>query len=173
VGAGLQESSKGNLDYIVDTCNRAIEAGASRLMLADSLGSLSPFGMKFLVERVNQHLNKSVPIVVHCHNSFGQATMNACAAVTGGAAGVHVAANGLGLHGGLSSLEETVVALEMLFGLSTGIQTEKLYDFCTYVERVTGVTLPRHRAVVGDYNFVYETEADVLEVLNGVAVGEL
>ena len=73
--------------------------------------------------------------------------------------------NKLGDRAGNTSLEEVVVALEMLYGIDTGIDLSKLYNLSKYVEKVSGVPLPYNKPVVGRNTFIHESELHVMSAL--------
>jgi isopropylmalate/homocitrate/citramalate synthase len=42
------------------------------------------------------------------------------------------------------------MALEALYGIKTGMNTEKLYDLCAFVQKVSGARTQPWKAIVGD-----------------------
>jgi isopropylmalate/homocitrate/citramalate synthase len=108
---------------------------------------------------------RSVPIVPHIHNTFGHASMAACAAVTGGAGGVDATANGIADTFGLAALEEVVMTLELLYGIETGLNLNKLYDYSRVVERVTGIPVHPNKPIVGEKAFITASEPALQQVL--------
>ena len=96
---------------------------------------------------------------VHCHNDLGMAVANSLAAVNAGARQIECTINGIGERAGNCSLEEVVMALktrEEFFGLSTDIDTRRLYPTSRLVSSITGMHPPRNKAIVGDNAFAHE-----------------
>jgi methanogen homocitrate synthase len=73
--------------------------------------------------------------------------------------------NKLGDRAGNTSLEEVIVALEILYGVDTGIDISKLYKLSKYVEKVSGVPLPYNKPIVGRNTFLHESELHVMSAL--------
>jgi 2-isopropylmalate synthase len=101
-----------------------------------------------------------VTLSVHCHDDLGMAVANSLAAVGAGARQVECTINGIGERAGNCSLEEVVMALRTRaghFGLETGIETRRLYPTSRLVASVTGMHVPRNKAVVGENAFAHES----------------
>src|SRR5262252_5828355 len=67
--------------------------------------------------------------------------------------------NGIGERAGNCSLEEVVMALktrEAFFNVRTRIQTTRLYPTSRLVASITGMPIPRNKAVVGENAFAHE-----------------
>ncbi len=142
-----------------------VEAGATRVRVLDTLGVLHPAATRWWIKELKKAVN--VPIQYHCHNDFGNAVMNACAAVEGGAEILDLVVNGLGDRAGNTNMEETVMALECLYRVDTGFKLEKLMDLSKMVEKITKVTMPQNKPIVGYNNFVHESDIHVAAVLQG------
>ena len=89
-----------------------------------------------------------MPIWYHVHDVFGMATAQAIAAASAGAV-PEVSVNGVADHG-FPCLEALVVSLELLYGVSTGIDMTKLPELSRAVERITGIPNSPNKAVTGD-----------------------
>jgi isopropylmalate/homocitrate/citramalate synthase len=93
---------------------------------------------------------------VHCHNDFGLSTANVLAAYEAGATGLNVAVNGLGYRAGNAALDEVAMALEVLYGVDTGIRLEMLPWLAKIVEEITGIPLDYFKPVTGKGAFSVE-----------------
>jgi D-citramalate synthase len=82
---------------------------------------------------------------------------NTLAALRAGATCAHVTVNGLGERAGNTPLEELVMALEVLYGVKTGIKTGEIYHLASLVSRLTKVPLPTNKAIVGEMAFTHES----------------
>jgi 2-isopropylmalate synthase len=115
---------------------------------------------------VFQYLKRNVPgidrvvLSVHCHDDLGMAVANSLAAVRAGARQIECTVNGIGERAGNCSLEEVVMAIktrENQFKVHTGIHTTKLYPTSRLVSQITGMPIPRNKAVVGENAFAHES----------------
>ena len=75
---------------------------------------------------------------------------NAVCGIEGGADWLDVVICGLGDRAGNTSFEEVVLSLEGIYGVSTGIKLEKLYELAHYVQKASGAWAQHWKAVVGD-----------------------
>jgi len=157
----LEDASRTPVDAIVEICGRAVKAGAEKVVISDTVGFLRPLSMRYLIATVRDELaektKKTVPLCVHCHNDFGLATANTLAAVEEGVLYPHTCVAGFGERAGSAPLEEVVMSLELLYGVKTGIKTEKLFELARTAEKYFGIPLPVHKPFVGDNAFSHES----------------
>src|SRR2546429_2694411 len=88
------------------------------------------------------------------------AVANSLAAVAAGAGQIECTISGFGERAGNCSLEEVVMALKTraaFFNVSTGIHTSRLYPTSRLVSSITGMPIPRNKAVVGENAFAHES----------------
>ncbi len=149
------DATRTDLGFLKKICRAAEEAGADRINIPDTVGVMTPATMRKLIENVKTVVK--VPISVHCHNDFGMAVANSLAGVEGGASQIHVTVNGLGERAGNAALEEVVMALHLIHGLKTGINTKLIYGTSQLVSRLTGITIQPNKAIVGENAFVHES----------------
>ena len=140
------------------------EGCVDRVRLVDTVGAASPEGIRFLLGFMRKAAG-DIPLEVHCHNDFGLGTANTIAAALAGADYLSVTVNGLGERAGNTPLEEVVVALKVLYGIDTGVATERLKPVSDEVERLSGIALQPHKAVVGANCFRHETGTVVAGLL--------
>jgi 2-isopropylmalate synthase len=84
---------------------------------------------------------------------------NSLAAVSAGARQVECTINGIGERAGNCSLEEIVMAIRTRaehFGVTTTVDSRKLYPTSRLVASITGMHVPRNKAVVGENAFAHE-----------------
>jgi len=87
------------------------------------------------------------------------AVANSLSAVRAGARQIECTINGIGERAGNCSLEEVVMALKTraeFFGLDTGIDSTRLYPASRLVSSITGMQVPRNKAIVGENAFAHE-----------------
>jgi 2-isopropylmalate synthase len=79
--------------------------------------------------------------------------------VVAGARQIECTINGIGERAGNCSLEEVVMALKTraaFFNVTTQIHTSRLYPTSRLVSSITGMPVPRNKAVVGENAFAHE-----------------
>lgn len=128
----------------------AIEAGAKRVCLCDTVGAAVPEGVFNLVTWVKNliaELGVDVGIDWHGHRDRGLDLANTLAGIQGGVTRVHGTALGIGERVGNTPMEQLLVNLKLL-----GLRDDNLTRLPEYVELVskaTGVPLPVNMPIVG------------------------
>lgn len=153
------DATRAELSFLLEVALAAREAGAHRIGLPDTVGCATPESYGALVREVRERA--ALPVHAHCHNDFGLALANTLAAVRAGAAVVDVSVNGLGERAGNCSLAEAATALELLYGVRTGIRLEALTSLAREAARAFGTPLPGHAPVVGDMAFAHRLDVHV------------
>ncbi|MGQ0571225.1 MAG: hypothetical protein ACT4P5_17115 [Armatimonadota bacterium] len=152
--------------------NQMLERDIAYVGIHENTGATTPEVWRYYMKQLRKDLIKDVAIVPHIHNMLGQATAAACAAITGGAKGIDVTANGIAIHGGLAALEEVVASLEILYGVETGIRLEKLRAYSQVVSRASGIPVHPNKPLVGDHAFIVELDPFVRDVLRARLHGQ-
>lgn len=149
------DATRTDWDYLVEVFQTAASAGATILNVPDTVGVITPSSMKVLIRRVASSVDAAID--VHCHNDFGLAVANTLAAVESGASQVQVTINGLGERAGNADLAQTVMAVESIYGISTGIKKERLVETSRLVSRYSGIAVLPTQPIVGDNAFAHES----------------
>jgi isopropylmalate/homocitrate/citramalate synthase len=131
------------------TCEKA---GVYALNFVDAAGSMGPAACRYVVSEVKKTA-PGLALGMHTHNDLGLATANALAGVEAGASQVDVTINGAGARAGNATLAEVVVAIESLYGVSTGIDLNKLTRLSNLFEELSRWPTPKDKPLVGDYAF--------------------
>jgi 2-isopropylmalate synthase len=126
------------------------EAGVDRISIADTMGCASPSAWKYIASNFRKAIGPEKGLTCHNHNDFGLASGNAVSGIEGGADWLDVVICGLGDRAGNTSFEEVVLSLEGIYGISTGITLEKLYELAQYVQQASGAWTQHWKSVVGD-----------------------
>lgn len=156
-----EDAARTELDFLTEVVERAIEAGATTINIPDTVGYAVPSQYAAAISHLKKHVRgiDKVVLSVHCHNDLGLAVANSLAAVLEGARQVECTINGLGERAGNCALEEIVMAVRTrhdYFGLTTNINTRKLYPISRLVSHVTGIQVQRNKAIVGQNAFAHE-----------------
>ena len=156
-----EDASRTELSYLAEVVHAAIEAGAKTVNIPDTVGYTVPAEFDRLFRYLKEHVPgiEDITLSVHCHNDLGMAVANSLAAVSAGARQVECTINGIGERAGNCSLEEIVMALNTraeFFDLHTNVETTKLYPTSRLVSSITGMHVPRNKAIVGENAFAHE-----------------
>ncbi len=156
-----EDASRTELSYLAEVVSAAIEAGAKTVNIPDTVGYTVPAEFDRLFRYLGEHVDgiEDITLSVHCHNDLGMAVANSLAAVSAGARQIECTINGIGERAGNCSLEEVVMAIktrEEFFNLQTGIETTRLYPTSRLVSSITGMHVPRNKAIVGENAFAHE-----------------
>ncbi|MEA3255231.1 MAG: 2-isopropylmalate synthase, partial [Candidatus Altiarchaeota archaeon] len=157
------DATRTDLPYLLKVCRGVEEAGAVTINIPDTVGVMYPSGMKELMKKIREEIR--IDLDVHCHNDFGMAVANTLAAAEAGCNQVQVAVNGLGERAGNADLEQVAMALKLLYGIETNINTKKIYPTSKLVERLTGIRVMPNFPIVGDNAFAHESGIHVHAVL--------
>jgi isopropylmalate/homocitrate/citramalate synthase len=125
------------------------------LALVDTFGVLSPHAVQFLVRETRKRIDKRLE--AHFHMDFGMGVANTLIAVAEGVEVIHSTVLGIGERAGNTPMEEAALALQMLYGVDTGLKYEKFYDLARLVEKFSGHRIPTNRPVVGEQLFQIES----------------
>ena len=137
---------------VVDIARRAVDAGASSIGLADTIGVAVPTEVAVLVGLV--HSSVDVPIGVHLHDTRGLAIANAIAALEHGASRLDASVGGLGgcpfapNASGNVPIEDLTHALEAM-GVATGVSLDGLVDAANLACEVVGRPVGSHIGLPG------------------------
>lgn len=155
VSVGMEDASRGDIDFLCRVAEEAQAAGARRVRIADTLGILDPFGTYVLVSQLRRAVD--LEIEMHAHNDLGLATANTLAAFRAGATHANTTVNGLGERAGNAPLEEVVMALRHIHGIDSGVSSQSLLPISRLVERASGRAIAANKSIVGDAVFTHES----------------
>ncbi len=172
VSVGLEDISRADADEALLLAQAAVEAGADRVRLSDTVGLLTPLATVALVRRFVDAL--PVPVALHAHNDLGLATANAVTALESGAAFADVSVLGLGERAGIAALEEVAAWATLRSEGRAGARYDLklLRALCLLVSHAARVPLARNRAVVGEDIFSAESGLHVHGLLRDPALFE-
>lgn len=157
-----EDASRTELEFLAQVVEAVIDAGATTVNIPDTVGYTVPheFAELFRYLRKNVSNIDRARLSVHCHDDLGMAVANSLMAVVAGARQIECTINGIGERAGNCSLEEVVMALrtrETFFNARTNIQSQKLYPASRLVSSITGMPIPRNKAIVGENAFAHES----------------
>ena len=164
----LTDGARTPLEDILQVFEAAANAGASKLVFADSVGFLRPLSMRYLMSHIRDNLPNTVlekvALSVHCHNDFGLATANTLAAVEEGVTYLHTCIAGFGERAGIASFEEVVTALELLYNIDTGVDLGRVYRLSQLAEKAFASPIQFNKPIIGDGIFAHEVDQALEEM---------
>jgi isopropylmalate/homocitrate/citramalate synthase len=163
----LAGASRTQLSAIHAFAEAAVAGGADVVGLADSMGCALPETVSYLVRYVRQVVGPQMTVAFHGHDTFGLATANTLAALRAGASIVDAVPLGLGEGAGIAPLEELVFALEILYGVDTGLEIERVAELCREVKLAFGVEYLPTKSIVGDGLFRHSIDSHIASILRG------
>ena len=128
----------------------AIEAGAVRVCIADTVGHATPWGARNLVtfvRKIVERENPAVKVDWHGHQDRGLGVINSIAALEAGADRVHGSAAGIGERVGNTPMDILMVNLKLMGWIENDLR--QLPDYVKFVTSVTHVPLPDQYPVFG------------------------
>ncbi len=139
-------------DRVAEVARRAVDAGASSIGLADTIGVAVPTEVAVLVGLVRSSVD--VPIGVHLHDTRGLAIANAIAALEHGAVRLDASVGGLGgcpfapNASGNVPIEDLAHALGEM-GVATGMSVDGLIDAAQIACDAVGRPVGSHVGLAG------------------------
>jgi 2-isopropylmalate synthase len=147
-----EDTTRSRPDVLTTLFRAAIDHGASRLCLSDTVGHATPDGVRNLVQftrGVIAGTGANVGIDWHGHNDRGFALENAIWALEFGADRVHGTALGIGERVGNAAMELLLMNLRLLGQLPPERDLTKLVEYCETVARAVHWQIPLNYPLVG------------------------
>jgi 2-isopropylmalate synthase len=179
VGEGLpvmyvtEDTVRSSPDDLRVLLTAAIEAGARRVCLCDTVGAAVPEGVMNLVAWARDlidELDVDVGIDWHGHRDRGLDMSNTLAAIKSGATRVHGTALGIGERVGNTPMEQLLVNLKLL-----GVRDDDLTslpDYLHVVSQSTGVPIPISKPIIGRDAFRTATGVHAAAVIKAERKGD-
>ena len=128
----------------------AVEAGARRVCVADTVGYATPRGAARLIRFIRDLVDETgeeVKVDWHGHRDRDLAVANVLAAIEAGADRVHGTALGVGERVGNTPMDLVLVNLQLLGWIDRDLS--RLPEYCQAVAAATGVPFPENYPVFG------------------------
>jgi 2-isopropylmalate synthase len=181
VKAGLQvayvteDTTRSRPDVLTTLFRAAIDHGASRLCLSDTVGHATPDGVRNLIQFTKSVIAgtgaKDIGIDWHGHNDRGLALENALWAFEFGADRVHGTALGIGERVGNAQMELILLNMKLLGQLEDQNLT-KLLEYCETVARAVKWDIPINYPLVGRDAFRTATGVHAAAIIKSMAKGD-
>jgi len=169
-----EDTIRANPDDLRALLGAAIDAGARRVCLCDTVGAAVPPGVRNLVEWVKALLEElgvgdRVGIDWHGHRDRGLDVANTLAALEAGATRVHGTALGVGERVGNTPMEQLLVNLKLLGWRDDDLTA--LPEYAETVSKAVGVPIPVNTPIVGRDAFRTATGVHAAAVIKATRKG--
>ena len=169
-----EDTTRARPDTLKQLYTLAIECGASRICLADTVGHATPAGVRALVRFVREHIiaptKRDIKLDWHGHRDRGLGLANALAAIEEGVDRVHGTALGIGERVGNTEMDLLLVNLKLL-----GMHDRDMSQLPAYVQavsRATGVPIPPSYPVFGEDAFRTGTGVHAAAIIKAKQKGD-
>lgn len=155
-----EDTTRADPETLKTLYGTAIEHGARRVVVCDTVGHVTPLGVKNLIRYIKKIVadsGEAVKIDWHGHRDRDLDVMNSIAAIEAGADRVHGTALGIGERCGNTSLDLLLVNLKLMGAIDNDLR--RLNDYVHAVSKACHVPIARGYPVFG---------ADAFETATGV-----
>ncbi|MFC1493098.1 LeuA family protein [candidate division KSB1 bacterium] len=167
-----EDTTRAHPDTIRKLYTTAIECGAKRICVCDTVGHATPAGVISLIKYVKsvvKDTGEDVKIDWHGHRDRGLCLTNTIAAINAGVNRVHGTALGIGERVGNTPMDLILVNLKLLGYIDNDLGALK--DYCEKVSKFCDVPLPANYPVVGADAFRTATGVHAAAVIKAVKKG--
>ena len=169
-----EDTTRSRPEVLTTLFRAAIDHGATRLCLSDTVGHATPDGVRNLIQftkNVVAGTGAEIGIDWHGHNDRGLALENAIWAYEYGADRVHATGLGIGERVGNAQMELLLLNLKLL-GQLDGQDLTKLLDYCETIARAVKWDIPISYPLVGRDAFRTATGVHASAVIKAMAKGD-
>jgi 2-isopropylmalate synthase len=147
-----EDTTRSRPDMLAPLFKNAVDHGASRLIICDTVGHVTPDGIRNILKFTRNLLDgmgaAHVGIDWHGHNDRGLGVVNTIFAAEFGADRLHGTALGVGERVGNAALDQVLMNLKLL-GELPDHDLSKLLLWCQLTARATRVPIPYNYPLVG------------------------
>ena len=168
-----EDTTRATPDAVRRLYSAAIEAGATRICVCDTVGHATPIGVRHLLKFVKKIVAESgerVFIDWHGHSDRGLAIPNSMMAIATGADRIHATALGVGERCGNTPMDQLLVNLRLEGIIDTDLTS--LDDYVRTFSRAAGVPIPINYPVMGDDAFRTATGVHAAAIIKARRIGE-
>ncbi|MFL6275555.1 MAG: LeuA family protein [Blastocatellia bacterium] len=170
-----EDTTRAHPDTVRALYRTAIEAGARRICVCDTVGHATPEGVRALIAYVKEIVREVGPdfeikIDWHGHQDRGLGVINTLAAFEAGADRLHGTALGIGERVGNTPMDQLLVNLKLMGYIDNDLTN--LTRYCEAASAATGVPIPVSYPVVGRDAFRTATGVHAAAVIKAFRKGD-
>jgi len=170
-----EDTTRSRPEILTKMFSTAIDHGASRLILCDTVGHATPDGIRNLIKFTRNMLDGlgrvDVGIDFHGHNDRGLGVVNSIFAIEFGADRIHGTAMGIGERVGNAALDQILLNLKLLGELPDHDLT-KLVLWCQTASRATRIPIHPQYPLVGEDAFRTATGVHAAAIIKAEKKGD-
>ena len=170
-----EDTTRSRPEVLTTLFRTAIDHGAHRLCLSDTVGHATPDGVRNLIQFARHVIagtgRTDVGIDWHGHNDRGLALENAIWAFEFGADRVHATGLGIGERVGNAQMELLLLNLKLL-GQLEGQDLTKLLEYCQTIAKAVHWDIPINYPLVGRDAFRTATGVHAAAIIKAMAKGD-
>ncbi len=167
-----EDTTRAKPDTLYPLYHVALEGGATRLCLCDTVGHATPDGLKNLInftKNIIAGMGKDIGLDWHGHNDRGLGLTNTLHAIEAGVTRVHGTALGIGERCGNAPMDQVLVNLKLLGAIDNDLS--KLLLYCKQAALATHWQIPKNYPVVGPDAFRTSTGVHAAAILKARTAG--
>ena len=168
-----EDTTRAHPDTLRSLYLTAIEAGARRICVCDTVGHATPEGVRALlawIKAIVQESGEDVKIDWHGHQDRGLGVINTIAALEAGASRLHGTALGVGERVGNTPMDQLLVNLRLMGYIDNDLSN--LMRYSEAASRATGIPIPITYPVVGRDAFRTATGVHAAAVIKAFKKGD-
>jgi 2-isopropylmalate synthase len=170
-----EDTTRSRPEVLTKLFANAVEHGAQRLIVCDTVGHVTPDGIRNLLRFTRNMLDglgrSDVGIDWHGHNDRGLGVVNSIFAIEYGADRIHGTALGIGERVGNAALDQILVNLKLLGELPDHDLT-KLVAWCKLASKATHVPIHPQYPLVGSDAFRTATGVHAAAIIKAEKKGD-
>ena len=168
-----EDTTRANPEDLRKLYTTAVEAGARRVCVADTVGHATPQGARNVIRFMREVVDgtgEEVQVDWHGHKDRGLSVINSLAAAEAGADRLHGTALGIGERVGNTPIDLLLANMHLLGWIDRDLS--RLPAYCELVAETTGVGLPDNHPVVGRDAFRTATGVHAAAIIKARAKGD-
>jgi 2-isopropylmalate synthase len=168
-----EDTCRATPETITRLYRTAINAGARRICVCDTVGHITPRGVRNLIPYVRQMIQETgedIKIDWHGHNDRGLGVINTITAMTSGVDRVHATALGVGERVGNCSMDQLLVNLRLMGYIDNDLSA--LAEYVQVASAATEVEIPVNYPVFGRDAFRTATGVHAAAIIKARRKGE-
>lgn len=168
-----EDTSRAHPETVRALYTEAIECGARRLCVCDTVGHATPAGTRAVVSFVRElahRLDPAIKIDWHGHRDRDLATANCLAAIEAGADRIHGTALGIGERAGNAPMDLLLVNCRLLGWIDNDLTA--LPEYVRKVAEAVGVEIAHNYPVLGEDAFETGTGVHAAAVIKAFRKGD-
>lgn len=175
VGYVTEDTTRSRPEVLGRLFTNAVEHGADRLIICDTVGHATPDGIKNLLKFTQNLLDgmgrSDIGIDWHGHNDRGLGVVNTIFAIEYGASRVHGTALGIGERVGNAALDQVMLNLKLLGELPTR-DLSQLLLWCKLASQATHVPIHPQYPLAGSDAFRTATGVHAAAIIKAESKGD-